>query len=111
MNSKEVLEREIAELEAQIRIRRSALHALQSGQSKEGDPKLRFYDWRPLDAVLLLIDENGGQIERTRAEDLLLEGGLATGKKRGRHNIRISFDTNLAIGNLIEKDGILSRPN
>ena len=110
MDSVEVLKREIAEFKDQIKVREAALHAIQLGQAKLGKPNLRFYNWRPLDAIRQVLTENGGSLARTTVEALVLEGGVSTGKKRAHHNVRISIDTNIEIGNLIEKDGVLSLP-
>ncbi len=101
MDSEEVLRREIADLRNEIKARESALDALQKGKAKAGVPALRFYQMRPIDGAIAILKENNGRMKRAEVEDILQKGGISIGRKRGRHNIRISIDTNLKLGNLI----------
>ena len=105
MDSRTILEQEITDLRKQIKIRQDALHALTIGQSKAGTPNLRFYSARPIDAIRTVLSEHGGRWTREEVEKELEEGGIAHGRKRGKANVRISIDKNVAIGNLVE-DGL-----
>lgn len=105
MDAKEALRQEIAALKKQIDARQDALKALQKGESAAGIPSLRFFDWRPIDAIRVLLIERGQKMGRREIYDALLAGGIATGKKRAGHNIRISIEKNIELGNLIALEG------
>lgn len=105
MESIEALRKEIAALEKLIAARKSALHALLKGESEAGTQSLRFYGWRPLDAIRVVLRERGESMTRKEIHDVLENGGITKDKKRGAHNIRISIDLNIAEGNLIALKG------
>ncbi len=110
MISLEALEKEIEEFRAQIKIREAMIRVYKNGQAKQGDPSLRFYMRRPLDAVRLLLAESGGSMKRNSLEKALGQGGISVGRKRGDHNVRISINTNVANGNLREATGTIYLP-
>ena len=71
---------------------------------------MRFFDWRPLDAARVVLEENGGKMKREELVDSIVAGGITHGKKRGLHNIRTSLELNIQTGNLIERVGIIILP-
>jgi hypothetical protein len=92
---------QILALEKQIEARQAALRTLQKSEGESGSPHLRFYMMRPIDAIRLLLVEHGGKMKREDAYKELLQGGIALDRKRRGANVRISFDKNVALGNLI----------
>lgn len=101
MDAKEALRQEIAAFEKQIEARKEALRNLQKAESSAGTKDLRFYQWRPLDAIREVLRENGGKMTRGELYDILVAGGLTKDRKRASHNIRISIDKNILLENLI----------
>jgi hypothetical protein len=102
MDAKETLQREIDALEKQIEARKQALKALMLGEAKSGDGSLRFYLWRPLDAMRTILQENGQKMKRDQLTLALQDGGITIDRKRKGHNVRISIDKNIALGNIVE---------
>jgi len=64
---------------------------------------MRFYDMRPLNVARDILSKHNGRIERAKMLEIMVAGGITCGKKRGQHNLRISLDTNVKNGNLIQK--------
>lgn len=111
MDAKETLQREIEALEKQIEARKQALKALMLGEANSGDGSLRFYMWRPLDAIRAILQEKGEKMKRDELTHLLQNGGITVDRKRKGHNVRISIDKNIALGNLVElKDDYIDLP-
>ncbi len=102
MDAQDVLRQEISALEKEIEARKSALRALLKGQSDAGKAGLRFYQWRPLDAIRLILTERGRKMKRKELFDTLMAGGIAVDRVRSGANIRISIEKNVALKNLIE---------
>lgn len=102
------LERLIKVKEDELRALKTALRALEQNEIKSKSSG-RFIDMRPFDAVLILLSENSGRMKRPELEQALMDGGIAVGKKRGHHNVRISIDTNLKLGNLVEDNGWIKK--
>jgi len=67
-------------------------------------PESRFAGVRPFDAIVQVLHENHGRMDREHLMDALVAGGATLGKKRGHHNLRISLDLNVKLGKL-EIDG------
>ena len=101
---------QIDSLEKQIAMLRTVLVEVQRFQRKQGDPKMRFFDSRPLDAARKILEENRGRMGREEVIRLMVDGGLTHGKKRGMANIQISLDLNIENGNLLQKGKFLELP-
>lgn len=101
MDAKEALRQEIAALKKLIEAREEALRNIQRAESSAGAATLRFYMWRPLDAIREVLREHGGKMTRQEIHDALVAGGLTKDRKRGSHNIRISIEKNIVLENLI----------
>jgi hypothetical protein len=105
--------RKIAQMKAELAALEAALAAYDRGGEEEvtgdsisihGLKSNRFADVKPLfRAVNAVLQENGGKMSRTELIRELIDSGATIGKKRGIHNIRISIDTNIALGKLREK--------
>jgi hypothetical protein len=103
--------RKIEELKAEVRSYEAALLALdRSGIAKTVGPDVRFYQMRPLDAIRIVLRESGRALSQEDLTNILLAGGAAMGKKRGKHNIRISIEMTLQNGKLKETDGLIGLP-
>ena len=105
-NAKEVLQAEIEMLAQQIKARKRALIALEVADLPVGVNR-RFFGVRPLIAMRTVFQEIGPRIPREEMERILMEGGIAIGRKRGYHNVRISIDLCLLNGALRMEDGYL----
>jgi hypothetical protein len=110
MDVEKVFLDQIAALEKQIADLRAALQAVQESKRKLGDPKMIFFDARPIDAIRVVLGEHGGRLKRAQLVDELVNGGLVRGKKRGLINIRTSIDLNIANGNLVQEGEYLELP-
>lgn len=109
MNAREALVNEIAAVRERLAALEKALGLLDENAHRElagsGDPSMRFYGKRPLDAIRALYAEPGQKpLTQEELTKKLLEGGIAIGKKRKHHNVRISIETNLENGNLIRNE-------
>jgi hypothetical protein len=108
-SAKEALEREITELEEQIRVRRAALAQLTGSPIPAA--RGRFSPpMRPHKAARVYLEETQHAVTQSEIIDALVAGGASDGKKRGRHNIRISLEKCVELGTLIDKDGKLGLP-
>jgi hypothetical protein len=103
MDSIEVLRNRIAKVSYELSTLTEALRALELNALDESDR--RFYKMRPLDAIRIVLAENGGHMDRDALEKVIKVGGISIGKKRSDANVRISFERNLANGNLVETNG------
>jgi len=101
---------QIEELEKQIAGLKSNLHALRLDKQKLGDPKLRFFNRMPVDAVRKIIEDKGGKIRRSELVDIMVAGGVTVGKKNDMKNIWISIDLNVKNGNLIQTGDYIDLP-
>ena len=110
MDVEKSIQDQIAALEKQAEGLRAILIEVQRAKRKHGDPSMRFFDWRPLDAVRTILQENGGRMKRSDLVRVLVEGGLTHAKKRGMANIRISIDLNIENENLIQKGDYIQLP-
>lgn len=110
MDIEQILLGQIEALEKQIDGLKSNLKAIRIDKQKLGDPKLRFYDWAPVDAARKIIEEKGGKIQRSELVDIMVASGVAVGKKRDLKNIRISLDLNIELGNLIQTGEYIDLP-
>jgi hypothetical protein len=110
MDVEQIFLGQIEELEKQIAGLKSNLHALRLDKQKLGDPKLRFFNRKPVDAVRKIIEEKGGKIRRSELVDIMVAGGITVGKKRDLKNIRISLDLNIELGNLIQTGDYIDLP-
>jgi hypothetical protein len=103
--------RKIEDLKTQIKSYEAALQALdRNSLAKLSGPEMRFYQMRPLDAIRMVLRESGKALAQEELINFLLEGGAATGKKRGRHNIRISIEMTLETGSLKQVNGLIGLP-
>lgn len=83
----EGLKRQLAQSLAMLRDHRLSM-------KKNGDPTRRFFKERPIDAMRIVLRENGGRMKRIDLEKALIDGGLLVGKSRGETNIKESFKIN-----------------
>jgi hypothetical protein len=61
-------------------------------------------------AVRIYLEEVKQAMPQIEIIDALVAGGASNGKKRGRHNIRISLERCLELGTLIDKNGKIGLP-
>jgi hypothetical protein len=101
---------QIADLEKQIAHLRAGLQAVQQTKRKLGDPKMRFFDFRPLDAARAVLQQNGGRMKRVDLIESIADGGISHGKKRGVANIHTSLGLNIENGNLVQDGEYLELP-
>jgi hypothetical protein len=83
----EGLKRQLAEALAMLRDHRLSM-------KKNGNPARRFFNERPIDAMRVVLEENGGRMRRVDLEKALIEGGLLVGKSRKTTNIKESYKKN-----------------
>lgn len=94
----------IESVRAELRQCEAALKAFDAEASAPIDPRLpqnRFEGVRPFDAIVEVLRENGGRMNQESLMDTLIASGATLGKKRGRHNLRISLELNTSLGKLI----------
>lgn len=58
----------------------------------------------------IVLQETGRALPQEELTNVLLAGGAATGKKRGKHNIRISIEITLNTGKLKQLNGKIGMP-
>lgn len=111
---------QIRALEEKLAAARAALNAYDKHPSidtKEpevrpaGATSSRFTGMRPYDAIVRVLAENGGSMDRDDLMKALIEGGAVEGKKRGHHNLRISIDLNESLGKLLVDGTTVSLPD
>jgi hypothetical protein len=105
MDAFELLEREIAALEAELKPRKAALaqlRRLRNRPSNGGDPTTRFFNVRPLLAARQVLAERGKPIPLDELKQILIDGGIMVGKKRGIHNINKSIEISVGINELTD---------
>lgn len=100
----------IKSLERQLAAARATLQAYDSQPGKietaplpdvSGPPSTaRFRGMRPYDAIVRVLSEHGGAMDRDDLLRELADGGATEGKKRGMHNLRISIEVNESLGKL-----------
>lgn len=103
MDSREVLEREIEQLEAQLKPRKAALAALKKLEAVpqgESSPATRFFNMRPLVAAVEVLQERGRPMPKVELRQILLDGGIAIGKKRAVHNVDVGLRLSVEMGKL-----------
>ena len=110
MTPKDALEAKIAELRKELSAHEEALRLIQRAESYPPESSTRFLKTRPLYAIRKILRETGKPMAVESLIDVLLRNGIANGRKRGHHNVRISIEVNERLGNLIVKDGMVSLP-
>ncbi len=110
MDAEELTLGEIQELEKELAKKRILLQSIQATKRKMGDPRMHFFEWRPIDAARVVLEEHGKKMKKSKVIVLLIEGGLSVGKKRPLVNIHRSFVANIKLGNLIEDGDYLDIP-
>ena len=110
MDAEELILGQIKELEIKLAEARTMLQSVQATKRKMGDASMRFFDWRPVDAARVVLEEHGKKMKRSKLIDILVAGGISVGKKRPMVNIRRSFETNIELGNLIEDGNYIDIP-
>ena len=110
MTPKDALEARIAELRKELSAHEEALRTLQRVDSYPAETSTRFLKTRPLYAMRKVLKEHGKPMSVEDLINVLLRNGIANGRKRGHHNVRISIEVNEKLGNLIVKEGIVSLP-
>lgn len=116
MNSKEALEKEIEQLEAQLKPRKAALRALKEleamAEGNKDSPATKYFNMRPLDAIRSVLEEHGKPMPKDELSQILLDGGIAIGKKRAEHNVNVSIKVNVRTKNLTStgKDELIGLP-
>lgn len=104
------LEAEIKKLNSDLAEERMMLQSIQSTKSKIGNATMRFYNWRPVDAARVILEESGIKLKLSDLIEILIAGGISVGKKRPMVNIRRSFETNIKLGNLIQDGDYIDIP-
>ncbi|WP_433975099.1 hypothetical protein [Tunturiibacter lichenicola] len=110
MEPEDVIKAKIEDLERRIVEQKAQLNSLLLTKQKYGEPTLKFYGWVPIKAVEQVLGEHGGRMKRGELVDILVQGGLTTGKKRSLANIRISLDLNIKNGRLKGSGAYVSLP-
>jgi hypothetical protein len=105
-SAREELEQLIRHKEDELRALKLALRSLERRDTQSGRGG-RFIDMRPIDAIRIVLKEHGGKLGREALMERLIAGGITVGKKRSHHNIDISIELNLRIGNLAEVEGLI----
>jgi hypothetical protein len=102
LEAKEVLIREIEQLERDLRARRAALMAFNREDIDRGDAKQKYIGMRPLDATVQILEDQGpipmGEILRA-----LRDGGNLNGKRKGA--AEFSIRRSLQLGHLVKLTG------
>lgn len=106
----DVIKSKIEELERQIIAKKGEIDSILLTRQKYNDPKLKFFQWAPIDAIEQVLQEHGGRMKRDELTDILVEGGLTTGRKRKESNIRISLEKNIRSKRLKEVGDYISLP-
>lgn len=110
MDLKESIRQEISVLERQLKARKKSLLELEIADRPHEE--VRFFMMRPLKAIYILLEENGGKMKRDDLLAALKFGGIDLGRKRKGHNSRISLDLSIANGNLIlDKEYVMKNPD
>lgn len=102
------LDEEIAQVEKKLRLLKAARENLKQSQaislaesmSRANSPETRFFDMRPLDAIRLVLAEHGKPMIKSELKKILIDGGIAIGKKRAQHNVDLSIKVNVEKKNL-----------
>lgn len=105
-----LIQRRIKELQDDLDENRAMLQFIQATKRKQGDATMRFYNWRPVDAARVVLEDHGKKMDRSKLIEILVAGGISVGKKRPMVNIRRSFETNIELGNLIEDGEFIDIP-
>lgn len=96
-------ERQIEQLENQLKHLKSvrvSLKKVLEAPPAESSPANRFQSQRPLIATKQVLTERGEPIPLAELRQILLDGGIAIGKKRGVHNVNKSIEISVGIGEL-----------
>lgn len=111
------LQQQIATLEEKLAASKAALCAYDQhsgvggvAEQPEDASVARFAGVRPFDAIVRVLAEHGGRMDRDALMKVLVDGGATAGKKRGLHNLRISIDVNENLGKLIVDGNTVSLP-
>ncbi len=102
MDAEKLIQSQIKELELKLAELHMLLHSVQTTKRKMGHARMRFFDWKPIDAARVVLEENGKKMKRSELIEAMIAGGIKIGKKRPDVNIRRSFVINIESGNLIE---------
>ena len=97
------LDRQIAQLEAQLKLLKSARAAMKKMEDiprGEPSPATRFYMVRPITAAQEVLRDRGKPIPEEELRQILMDGGIAIGKKRGVHNVNVGLRISIDIGEL-----------
>jgi hypothetical protein len=106
MDSREVLDdldRQIERVEAQLKLLKSARAAhkkLVDMPQGEDSPSIRFYNMRPLIAARQILTEHEKPMLLDELRQILIDGGITIGKKRGVHNINKGIEISVGINEL-----------
>lgn len=100
----------IAEAEKNLLELKEMLRAVQTSKKKYGDPSRRFFEWRPVDAAVHILEHHGSRMLKKDLIELMVAGGISIGKKRPGVNIARSFNDNIELGNLIEDGDYIDIP-
>jgi hypothetical protein len=80
-----------------------------SGLVQDTGPAMRFYRARHSSAAKMILHEKGPQPQDKIMEELQA-GGIAIGKKRGMHNVRIAIERTLKTGALKQVRDLIGLP-
>ena len=111
MDSREALDREIAELRQKLKARLEARRALDRLDPQGDSAAGMFTGKRPLAAIRKILGEHKGAMSEEELTKQLIAGGITAGRKRAAHNIRISIDVSVKAGSLIRHNGMVSLPS
>jgi hypothetical protein len=100
MEVEQVVLGQIEGLEQRLVEARAMLQAVRESKRDSGDPKMRFFDRRPIDAAREILKERG-KMKQAELKEILIAGGAIHGTGRGPLNIDTPFEKNIANGNLI----------
>jgi hypothetical protein len=105
MEFEELIASEIERYQKKIAELRLKLRKHLEAKQEIGDPSMRFFNWRPLHAAQVILEENGGTIKREEMEKLMVAGGMMEGRKRGPNNIRVGLNLLLKSDKKLKQNG------
>jgi hypothetical protein len=110
MDIEQVVLGQIEGLEQRLADARAMLKAVRESKRDSGDPKMRFFGRRPIDAAREVLKERG-RMKQSELIEILIAGGVIYGTDRGPLNISVSFEKNIDNGNLSVDGEYIEIPN
>lgn len=114
-DSRDVIRAEIERLDAQLKSLKQALAALDhlaAFKDLPATPETRYAGVRPLIAIQGILKEHGKPMPKAVLKKMLLDGGIAIGRKRAGVNVDMGIRVALEAGSLTvtSKDDLVGLP-